>query len=257
MQGPEPVLLMTRPRAQAERFVALLQDLCARFQVIYSPLIDIRFAGALPDLSGIATLVFTSANGVAAWQAAGGGRDLPCYTVGARTADAARAAGLQAISADGDAEALLALILTDPDAAPLLHIRGTHSRGNLAQRLSAQGLPCREAVLYDQPEIPLTAEAAKFLHGPHPVVAPVFSPRSARLLAQNAVKAPLLVAGISQAVSKALAPLHIYDLRIAPRPESRAMLSLCAELLARAGAEGGTELVDRRTGTGQAPDLKG
>lgn len=257
MQGPEPVLLMTRPRAQAERFVAQLQELGTRCQVIYSPLMEIRFIGALPDLPDLRGVLFTSANGVAAWQAAGGRSDLPAYCVGEKTAQAARAAGHPAQSAGGNAESLLQMLLgTQPDG-PLLHIRGTHGTGDLARRLSAHGLPCHKAILYDQPARPLNAAAQRALKGSDPVVAPVFSPRTARLLAQNMVKAPLLVAGISQAVAKALAPLHICDLRIAPRPESCAMQQLTLDLLRSAAGQGREGDLDRRTGEDREPDLKG
>src|SRR4029453_9258545 len=65
------------------------------------------FSAVTLDLSGVAALAFTSANGVRAFADASGERGLKVFAVGAATAQAARAAGFKAVlSADGDVEAL-------------------------------------------------------------------------------------------------------------------------------------------------------
>lgn len=234
MPQTTPILLMTRPEAASRRFVAML---AGRFTPIYAPLIGISFSGALPDMAGFQGLVFTSAHGVAAYVAANGPR-LPAFTVGRATAVAARDAGFSAQSANGNADDLVEWLGNRLVQGPLLHVRGTFAQGDVAARLTAQGITTSEAVLYDQPQIPLTSSARNALNGETPVVAPVFSPRTAALLAENSIKAPLLVAAMSEAVAKPLAALHKTELKVAARPESSAMVRLVTELLERACAKG-------------------
>lgn len=229
-----PVLLLTRPQEASVRFAQALEARGCRFRAVISPLFSIEFIGPLPDACAMRGLIFTSANGVAAWRALGGRTDLPAYTVGAATAEAARAAGMTASSADGTADDLVAWLSAMRPPGPLLHLHGKNARGDVAARLSAAGLACSDAVIYDQPEQPPSAEARAALAGPQPVIAPVFSPRTAKLLAREAVKAPLLVAAMSEAVAKALASLHKRELMVSPRPESEAMTDVVAGLLDRA-----------------------
>ena len=232
MSKATPILLMTRPSAASQGFV---DKLTGTFSLIMSPLIGISFVGALPDMAGYHGLIFTSVHGVDAYVRAGGPR-LPAYTVGQTTARAAQDAGFAAQSADGNADDLVAMLGRVQGAGPLLHVRGVHGAGNVAQRLTAAGLTAHEVVMYDQPEIPLTEPACLALTGETPVIAPVFSPRTAELLAQNPIKAPLLVAAMSEAVAKPLLGLHKTELMIAKRPESPAMVTLVTELLERACA---------------------
>ncbi|MFW2542793.1 uroporphyrinogen-III synthase [Primorskyibacter sp. 2E107] len=238
MAKPLPILLMTRPKAQAEDVVAALRDAGARFDAIYAPLIGVAWTGAMPEQEGLGGLIFTSANGVRAWAQRGGRSDLPCYAVGGATAAAAADAGLQAISADGNAEDLIALLAERKPEGAWLHVRGVHSRGDVAGRLSAAGMHIEACVLYDQPALEPTAEALDALAGKAPVVAPLYSPRTAALFARLPIKAPLLVAGLSQAVVKPVAALHIYKQKIATRPESDAMLAAVLEMLEFAGESG-------------------
>lgn len=148
------------------------------------------------------------------------------YCVGDATARAAQALGLQTESAAGNAEALLALLLTRRPEGPLLHVCGAATRGDLAVRLAAAGLPCTECVVYDQRPRPLLPEAVAALHGPVPVVLPVFSPRSGALLAAELARvkasAALWVAAISEAAAEPMRP-HAARLSLAAQPETGAM----------------------------------
>jgi uroporphyrinogen-III synthase len=156
------------------------------------------------------------------------------FAVGDATRDAAMNAGFVVHSADGDADALIALIRDSNAKGPLIHLRGVHSRGNIAARLTFAGIKTDESVIYDQPELPLNADAIQAIEGKQPVVAPLFSPRTAALLAAYGVKAQLSVAAMSESVAKAAAPLHIRHERWAPRPALIEMQSLTAELLREA-----------------------
>ncbi|WP_353473442.1 uroporphyrinogen-III synthase [Salipiger sp. H15] len=244
MPESQPFLLLTRPRAASERFVAeLLDEGVTGFTPILSPLIEVETRGALPAMEGITGLVFTSANGVRAY-AELGGPALPAYAVGEATARALREAGMTPRVAGGDAESLLALVLAEAPGGRLLHLRGTHARGEVAARLAAAGQPCAEAVIYDQPTRPLTAEAVAALRGQVPVVVPLFSPRSAAIFAEAAgvvnATAPLFAALMSAEVEAALSGLYVLDSEIVLRPDGRLMRKSVEKLL-----ECARSLVDR------------
>jgi uroporphyrinogen-III synthase len=123
------------------------------------------------------------------------------FCVGDRTAAAARLAGFAATSAQGDAAALLALILSDPPG-PLLHLRGQDTRGDLARRLSARGVP-----------------------------APLFSPRSAAILGAECVRiaatAPIHVVALSPAVAEA-ARFSIQSVQVADQPNAKSLIQAMA-----------------------------
>ncbi|VDS07173.1 uroporphyrinogen-III synthase [Paracoccus haematequi] len=202
-----PVLLLTRPQADSRRFAAMLPE----WRAVISPILRIvavdHDGAALRDAPG---LVFTSAHAVAA---AGPGRGRLALCVGGHTAQVARAAGFDVRAGNGFAEGLLPLI--DGAGVPLIHPHGRH----LAKRLPVPGM-----VVYDQQAVPLTAEARALLGGDGPVVLPLFSPRSARLVADatRGARAPLRVAAISDAAWAAWdgpAAGHA----VAERPDAAAM----------------------------------
>ncbi len=235
MHKPKPILLMTRPAAAAQRFLANLggEWECA---AILSPLIGIEYMPETPNLDGVRGLIFTSAHGVAALGFRGEGPPFPVYVVGQNTAQAARDCGWDVRQVYQNADALVRGLIATLPPLPLLHIRGVHTRGDVSARLGDAGIKTIDAILYDQPEIPLSKAARDALLGEIPVIAPVFSPRTAALLAKNRIKAPLLVAAMSEAVAKPLLSLHITELKIAVRPESAEMTRLVTDLLKSASA---------------------
>lgn len=236
MTRSKPFLLMTRPERASRRFLGQCSA-SSRAEVVVSPLMGIEYHGALPDLSPCQGLIFTSVNGVEAYQRAQGVTGLVAHVVGQTTGERARQAGFKVATVEPNAEALVATLTSGPVYGPLLHIRGTHARGDVAMRLTQAGIETIEAIMYDQPELALTQAASDALHGEIPVIAPIFSPRTAALLAKNRIKAPLLVAAMSEAVAKPLSELHITELRIAARPESAEMAHLVTELIELACAK--------------------
>ncbi|WP_157136596.1 uroporphyrinogen-III synthase [Sagittula stellata] len=209
----------------------------ARFTPIMSPLFQIVQTEAHLPLDGVRGLIFSSVHGVAAWKARDLQFDMPCYIVGQATAQAAQAAGLRPAIVQPTAASLVKKMLDTGVEGPLLHLHGTHTRGDIARRLTFDGLYTRAVAVYDQPELELNETARAALVGDVPVVAPVFSPRTASLLAREKAKAPLLVAAMSEAVALALPPLHIVFLKVADRPDSGAMLAAVQETLDRAHAQ--------------------
>ncbi len=231
-------VLVTRPRGQAERLAALL---AARgVESLVEPLIAIRPAGAGPlPLEGVQALVFTSANGVEAFAAREGGRALPVFAIGERTAEAARRAGFEAIESAQGAVAELAALLRarlDPAKGALLHAAGADVAGDLPALLAPQGYEIRRIVLYE-------AVAAKRFSGA--AVAALreglldavllFSPRTAATFVSLAEKAGLASACarldavcLSQAVADAASALAWHAVLVAARPEQSVLVELLA-----------------------------
>lgn len=249
MPDPPPVLL-TRPRAQSDRFAAALR---ARFgqavRVTVAPLIAPRWiaseppGGLAPLLARAAGMIFTSETGVEGFRRLSADacpEFVPglAWCVGPRTAAVARAAGFRAVSAGGDAESLVALLTGRQAEGPLVHARGREARGAVAARLTAAGIETSETIVYAQEPVPLSPGAAALLAGAGPVLAPLFSPRSAALFAAaaGAARAPLWLAAISRAAADEAAALAPARLAIAPEPSAEGMMAAVAALIAAPAA---------------------
>ncbi len=217
-------LLMTRPLAAAERFVAgLPQEARAGLQVIYAPLMQIRPIQAMVSLDGVKGVIFTSANGVEAASRETAVR-LPAFCVGERTAATAVNAGWQAISLGQCADELVGRLLQKPPKAPLLHLRGGHARGRIAQRLTDGGIPCSAQIVYNQVLLPLSVEAQAALSAKTDVIVPLFSPRTAchfASLCRDAAHLHLIA--LSGAVAGPLKSLNCKVLRVSKEPSAEAM----------------------------------
>ncbi len=187
------------------------------------------------ETDGIGGLIFTSANGVNAAAALGVDRDLPAWCVGPSTTEAAKTAGWMAQMVGATAEELVAGLLRLRPGSPLLHLRGEHSRGNIAERLTGSGLTTREQPVYQQHLLPLSDEASLAAEGNQPVIAPLFSPRSARHFAEVwAGTAPLWLAAISDATAEPLNSLAFERLRIANEPTPDQMQKAVKKLVKHA-----------------------
>jgi len=235
-QSRLPAILLTRPPEQSARFAQALLAAWPGLRVVISPILAPYFISpALPNVA-FGTLILTSETGVeAARRIAAEGRVLPrsAFCVGDRTARAAQAAGFAATSASGDAEALLALILARKPDTPLLHIHGRETRGELFERLNSAGIETISAIGYEQNLQPLTPEAEELLRSGRPVLAPVFSPRSAQALADECARvgatSPLTIAAISAA---AAAPFAQSDVLLATHPDAAMLMQVIVSRLA-------------------------
>lgn len=224
MAHPPATLLLTRPDPQSRVFLADCEAEAGRsLPVVISPLLRIEPVGPMPDLDRYDTIVVTSGNAVRRLGAALSG--MRVVTVGEKTAALAREHGADAEALGEDVEAFLGRAGTIDGSIVLC--RGVHSRGDVADRFQRVGKDVDEAIIYDQIAEPLTDEALDLLTGDAPVVAPIFSPRTAGLLAANPITAPLTLLAISQATAEA------WDkggtVRIAERPDAKAMRALVRE----------------------------
>jgi uroporphyrinogen-III synthase len=232
--NPPPVLLLTRPRAQSEGFLRRCEAAAGRrIEAVIAPILEIVPLDAAVDLSGLGGVIFTSANAVSALGDVPGRTGLRAWCVGAQTADAARAAGFDAVAAEGDADALLAMILRERPDGPLLHLSGVHRAADVAQRLEEAGIAARTQAVYDQVARPVSGDERRLLSGSdRRVILPLFSPRSARLLRDavpeigDAVLPLAISANVASAWGTGPRPV-----RVADAPDAAAMATLVVTAL--------------------------
>ncbi len=193
MHPAVPILLLTRPAEGGARVLrACAAELGYRPEAILSPILRIDAVGGWPDLSVYRRVVLTSAH---ACRGRLDGTDAFC--VGARTAEAAREMGARVVHVSADVAHLKAEV--PRIIGPALYLRGEEVRADLAVYYG-----CEERVVYAQRPQPLTAAARAVLAGERPVILPLFSPRSARLVAEGAdvVADRVRVLALSPAVAR-------------------------------------------------------
>jgi uroporphyrinogen-III synthase len=214
-----PTLVLTRPELQSREIAeALGEDV----PTIVSPILRIVAADPCPDLDGYAGVVLTSANALAFTPALEG---VPVWCVGPRTAEAAEARGAVVQQVAPDANELVARF---EGTGPLVHLRGAHARGDVAERLSLAGIETDVAVIYRQEPVALTAAAKAALGGADPVIVPLYSPRSARLVGKAASPLGPHVTAIamSDAVAEAWREATGHGSQVAQAPTGSAMLAM-------------------------------
>ena len=239
IQSRAKTLVLTRPEPQASRFARLLGKTYGdSLRVLISPLMQPRYLQPeLPDRPYTALILTSETGAEAARRISAAGQGLPrlAYCVGDRTASVAADCGFLPVSAQGDADALVALIAAQRGAGPLLFLHGAETRGAVTARLNSAGIETDSAVVYDQIACPLTEEARASLTLPDPVLLPLFSPRTARLFADQmqgiAPRAPLWVAALSPAVASEAGSLAPERLEIARTPDAPSMLQALAALM--------------------------
>jgi|TARA_B110000908_G_scaffold164675_1_gene213015 uroporphyrinogen-III synthase len=218
---PQINLLLTRPMAASHTFwEALNSETRQLLQPIVSPLIKINPITSGLEISG--SVIFSSVNG-ALNGPAGDGRI--AYCVGAMTTQAALTAGWAAIQAGETANQLVLNLLNRKVGVSLTHLSGVHTRGNIAEILSAGGVSTKRIVVYDQEVCALTSQATEALSVNFPLLVPLFSPRTARSFAdQNNGQAALHIIALSQDVADQVSDLTLETLTVLDHPTRLAMI---------------------------------
>jgi len=227
-------VLVTRPREDVE---PLASELAARgHRTWLAPMLTIRVdPKAVPDLSDVQALLFTSANGVRAFAARSVRRDLPALAVGKATAAAARAAGFAEVtSAGGDVETLAEVVAArlTPSRGVLYHAAGQATAGDLRTRLETAGFTVRREMLYAAtPATGLPPDVRTALCAGCLDAALFFSPRTAwtfaTLIDQGELTAacrPLMAVCLSAAVAGRVGHLPWRAVRTAATPDRTALL---------------------------------
>lgn len=228
-------LVLTRPRASAEQFAQAARAQGWTGEVVIAPVLDIVL-GTVPQaaLATARTVIVTSRHAVAALAQGRAARDLALWAVGPGTAQAARDAGFRNLSeAGGDARALMRDLQAAGAQGPFLHLRGSHVAVDIAGDLRALGHVAQSCEVYRQDRLPLSGQVRARLQSGGIFVLPVFSPRSAALLAADVAQldisaAQLHLIAISAAAAAPFDPLPVASARIAARPDAREMLAALA-----------------------------
>jgi uroporphyrinogen-III synthase len=232
-------ILVTRPQPGSARTAAALRE--RGHEPITAPLLQIEILTQVdPDAGPWTAILITSANairGIAHWARREPWRALPVFTVGDRTANAARDLGFTDVtSASGNVEDLANLVaarLGPP--APLLYLSGEERSGDLAGALRAKNFVVDVVVVY-------RVIAARTL--PEPAASAIrdgvdgvlhFSRHSAEAFVNAASNAGLLEAALAKPVHYCLSdqvaePLRAAgaaNFRIAARPDEASLLELC------------------------------
>ncbi len=217
---------ITRSLPEAEATAERVRALGA--EPVLAPLIRIEPRPFDTDLSGAQALLFTSANGVRAFTAAGPRRDLPVLCVGDATANVARAAGFARVhSANDDSNALahLVAIELDPHAGKVVHISGEHVASDLIAALGASGFTGDRRIAY---EAVAATELPAALRSPLDMVL-FHSARAGEIFARfGAPNAQSLIAAcLSTAVAEAVSQqqrIPWKSIVVAPHPREDALL---------------------------------
>ncbi len=235
-------VLITRPDPSGLELADQLRNRwgCG-IEMIVSPVTEIVFLDELPDLEDSQSLIFTSQNGVVAFTRLSDRRDIPCYAVGPATSEHAKRAGFQVSQSNGDANMLIDHIVAHPPPGLMMHIRGAHVSMDIAQMLSDEGLRTHASVLYEQEKRALTSDAIAGLRRGTPVILPLYSPRSAKLVFNDVrPDAPLLIAAISENVAEIVPEGVAKRVLTATQPNAEAMLAAMDVLLEEAKRLEGT-----------------
>ena len=221
---PLPTLCLTRPLLQSQRFAAQCRDRLGPLpDIVISPILRIAFL-PVPDLTKYSGVIFTSENGARAVR--DNSNPIPAYCVGAHTAEIAKLAGFVAYSAGGDVRQLSEMIRRANPNGQILHLRGRHQTGNLVAELQGAGIDADAHIAYEQHEQRLSDAALTLLRGANPVILPLFSVRSAKLVLTQVgpMTESVRVVAISDTVAAACSG-RVHDVSIAQSPDVDGMLA--------------------------------
>jgi uroporphyrinogen-III synthase len=230
-------LLVTRPEPDASHTVQALRT--RGHNVLVAPLLQTQTIDV--EVSGpYAAVLMTSANAARALGSHPRARELtrlPAFTVGARSAEAARAAGFGDVtSADGALADLVALAASRFAASsqPLLYLAGEDRAGDLAGELAAHGIAAETAVIYRAVAAErLPAELIQALSNGELDGALHYSRRSVTTLIELSRAAGVLEGllnlahtCLSDEVADALRNAGARRISVAPRPDEAGLIGL-------------------------------
>ncbi len=229
-------IVLTRPRDDSERSAVAVR--ARGHDVLIAPLMTVETVAA--DLrTNWSAVIITSANAALALvehPARGELIKLPLYSVGRRSADAARKVGFTDVtSAGGDLDDLLRIITAHrPDAkAPLLYLAGEDRSGDLIGDLSVHGIAADLAVIYRAVTAPFPAELIAALKEGAVDAVLHFSQRSAEIYLNGAKKAGIESLALkprhfclSSQVAAPLIRAGVGNLDVARRPDEASLIAL-------------------------------
>ena len=225
-----PIIALTRPLHQSKRFAADLDAVLATSASYHiAPLIEVVPTPTDLELQDADALIFTSENAVNAVGINLSNRR--AYCVGTRTAQAAQTKGCIVLNANGTAQDLIALIRAHQPKGRLIHLRGRHTRGDITATLLKHEISAKDVIVYEQLQKPFSPNTISMLRQTILVLFPVFSPRTAQILASELESIPLKAhfVCISDATSTPLQTLVGGSLSVASAPNGSSMVDAVAQ----------------------------
>lgn len=231
-------VLVTRPEPGASRTARRIED--QGFQPLLLPLTRTQAlpVDALPG--DVAAVAITSANAIrlAPREIVAALAALPCHAVGARTAQAARAAGFLSVDeGPGTAEALADVLAGSLAGKSLAYLCGRVRLPAFEARLSSAGVDVRAVETYDTIGIGYADAAVLERLSGRPVdIALVYSARAGTAIRELASRPALRelfettrFLALSDRVAAALGDIAGTDIRVAARPDEDALIALLRE----------------------------
>jgi len=226
-------MLVTRPEPDASETAARLNALDIE-AVIEPLLIAETLQTTLPDAAGFAALAVTSASALRALHDRGDLPrllHLPLYAVGDRTAETARRFGFaQVVSAQGNFDDLVALLVRAGVGGPILHPGARQQAGDLGKALAPHGIMVIATAVYAmRPAVQLSAATRAGLDSGIDA-ALFYSRRTAETFADLAAdldgRTRLGMLCLSEAVAAPLIAAHFVRVSLADHPSEEAMMEL-------------------------------
>ena len=244
-------LLITRPYEDAQRLAAPLEKLGHR--VTYAPLLVAHYCLPLtwPDWSNVQGLLFTSANGVRAFEHAFRHctqwdimQALPTLAVGPHTAETLKGYGFASVAcANGGWRTLVECVPSHFYAAKgrLLHITGTETAGHVGDALTTQGYLYERLPIYDMVSAPVLPAPTVHDFSQHRIDGVILcSSRTAQIFTSLIERAeladimhPVTAWCLSPAIAMHVSSLPLSAVRIATYPNLPSLIDLLSQANAK------------------------
>ena len=231
-------LLVTRPEPDASAFAEELRGL--GHEAVLQPLLQFRVLDFdLAPLRAAEILIITSGNSLRALQERGGIEGIlgkPLYCVGEQTAKRALAVGFETVLAMAETGEELAgkIIASGRKDALLVHIMGEHMAFDIAAALASKGFSVQSVTVYAMEACrEFSARVGEMLKAGEVDGVILMSPRTAEIyvslchrhgIADRAKSLSYIC--LSENVAAKLAPLKPDRIRVAAKPNRKALLEL-------------------------------
>lgn len=235
------MIVVTRPRKDAERFVEALRS--HGKTTFVEPMFHVHPLPVPPvsDHLRPQAILATSRHAIEAFSPLAGLHDVLLLAVGDATAEAARDSGFTVVESGGSTAAALVETVRRrirPENGPLLYLRGTTVSRDLAGELEAEGYRVESLTLYETlPRPNFSAEYVEALRRRSVTAVTFFSQRTAAIytrLAESAGLAALhrtlAAIAISEPVADVVRPLGWGRIIIARAPNAEAMIEAAIPL---------------------------
>jgi uroporphyrinogen-III synthase len=226
---PPHTLWITRAQPGADATAVRVAEL--GLSSVVAPLLVVQpIAQASVDLTDAAAIVFTSANGVAAFAALSPERLLRVFAVGDATAAAARRERFKSVlSTQGDVHALAAALTARRRelAGVIVYPAAAEPAQDLAAALAPAGLTVRQTAVYETAPVPPPASLLARLPEIDGVL--LHSAKAAGALADVLLDHPtphLTAYCLSRQVAAPLSGAELAGVHVAPAPNEAALLAM-------------------------------